>query len=100
MGKLGEVTMKHYWQAQLGALTIFVPTVPIDGDIAAESVLGFWSKWSANVFHSKLGGCIPRPFGRGEATPRRESPDGLPKVVAINRPCLATGLLAARWCWR
>jgi hypothetical protein len=41
--------------------------------------------------------CLPRPFGRGEATPRRESPEGLPKVVAINRPCLAAGVLVAEW---
>jgi hypothetical protein len=40
---------------------------------------------------------IPRPFGRGEATPRRESPEGLPNVVAINRPCLAAGVLVAEW---
>jgi hypothetical protein len=42
-----------------------------------------------------------RPLGRGETTPRRESPEGPPKVVAMNRVWLVEPLLVAReGCWR
>ena len=44
---------------------------------------------------------IPRPLGRGETTPRRESPEGPPKVVAMNRVWLGKALVVAReGCWR
>lgn len=55
----------------------------IDGDIAAEGVLGFYIGYqiSCRNGHTAL---VPRPFGRGDTTPLRESPEGAPKLVAID----------------
>jgi hypothetical protein len=38
---------------------------------------------------------VPRPLGRGDATPRRESPEGAPKAAAINLPWCTAALPAA-----
>ncbi len=75
------------WTPGAIALTVLEPAVPVDVDIAAKRVLGFCrypsdpddaSRTSASI------ALVPRPFGRGETTPRRESPAGAPKVVAMN----------------
>jgi hypothetical protein len=39
--------------------------------------------------------CIPRPLGRGDVRPRRESPEGPPEVAAINRPLSPAALFGA-----
>lgn len=78
------------------ALTILVPTVTVDGDIAAESVLRFCTgpvRFSVRAY--MWGWLIPRPLGRGETTPLRESPEGPPKAVAMNRVWLDDGLFVA-----
>ena len=68
------------------ALTVLVPAVSVDGDVAAKGVLGFWARVRCGAC-SYATGTIPRPFGRGEDTPRRESAEGPPKAVAIKRAC-------------
>jgi hypothetical protein len=48
----------------------------------------------------RAGTFIPRPFGRGETTPRRESPEGPPNVVAIKRAWAGDVLFVAMEGWR
>lgn len=73
-------------QARRPTLTVLIPAVSIDGNIAAKGVFGFYKGVRPRycVYASSL---IPRPFGRGDDTPRRESPEGPPKAVAIKRAC-------------
>lgn len=40
---------------------------------------------------------IPRALGRGEATPRRESPGEAPYAVAMERACRAAAFAVAAW---
>lgn len=81
-----RVTGRHVRTCWPRALTVLVATMAVNGYIAAEGRLALW-KLSVRVLSAAAarGGHI-RPFGRGEATPRRASPDDWAKFVAIKRP--------------
>lgn len=84
----GQAGQSHHsvQQVRRPALTVLVPAVPVDGDIAAKGVFGFYAGVRTNT-HVHARWSIPRPFGRGDETARRASPEGPPKAVAIKRAC-------------